>query len=586
MKTTITESINPLTRNIDIADHVGIVRLLRQSDAQIFAGSDVWPCLLDEEIVEKIALTALRLSRHLKNPKSAVVISGAGTSGRIANLVSTQFNRYLREHNMPEVFRPLIAGGAEALIQAQESAEDSAAIALKDFKEALGEADGGMYFGITCGLSATYVAAQLDYIGGHAEFNSVVIGFNPVSMARDSLVEGWDKSIKQVFDTALESDRFTMLNPVYGPEAITGSTRLKGGTLTKVLLDTAFAVAVQILEDEEKPEKERMEVSEENLFPLRELILDVLHRCRESIQEAYLHVDALAELVRMAGTALRSGGRIHYLGRGTAGVLGLIDASECPPTFGADLYDVRGYLLEGWEPLGYNNASMKTRGKGFEIDHEYFEKQVLPEISKGDLVVGIAIGNLGENTNRLLGLAAKAKASTGLIFIGTGKPKKSDIPEGVDMRCFITLDRLGFAPGMFNEAETALKVCLNALTTGGHIMAGKVYGNVMIDLRISNNKLYHRSVRLISRLIDVSEDQARRALYHAVFKAEPKAEELENTPISVYISRAINRSKVIPLAILLGTRQFSYAEAEERLASEPRVRRIIEEIIGEKSLED
>jgi N-acetylmuramic acid 6-phosphate (MurNAc-6-P) etherase len=575
----ITETPNPLTRNIDIADSVGMARLFRQSDAQIFSGYDVWPGMMDEEIIEKIALLSWRMSRCLLDPSSVVLMSGAGTSGRLANLLCTTFNRYMREQNMPEVFSPVIAGGAEALIQAQESAEDNPQVALRDLKESIGDAKSGLYIGITCGLSAPYVASQLDFLGGNKDFQTCVVGFNPASLARDMPVENWDKTVKNVIDKALESDRFVLLNPVHGPESITGSTRMKGGSLTKVLLDIAFVVALKVLENDRKPEKERAEIGEEKLLPLRAEILDLIRRYQAAIQAAYLNVDALGDLIRLAGTSLRSGGRIHYIGRGTAGVLAVIDASECPPTFGADLYDVRGYLLEGWEPFGFSNAAMKSKGRSHEIDHEYFEKQVLPDVTKGDLVVGVAVGIIGENTRRLLSMAAKAKASTALIYVAA-EGQRQAVPDGLDAACVVEVERLGFAPGMNSEAESALKVCLNALTTGGHILAGKVYGNVMIDLRISNNKLYHRSVGLISRLVNVSPEQARRALYHAVFKSEPTAEELENTPVTMYVSRAVTRAKVIPLAILLATRKFSYQEAEERLASEPRVRRIIEEVVA------
>lgn len=576
----ITESVNPLTRFIDIADPVGMTRQLRQSDAQLFSGWGDWPSMMDEEILERLAQSAWAFAQHIKKPDSIIAFSGAGTSGRLANLLTTEFNRYLKEKGLPQVFRALIAGGPAALIQAQESAEDHAQMAVKDFKAILtDEVAGGVYVGITCGLSATYVASQLDFIGGDARFTSILVGFNPAAGARSVSIEGWDKTVKDVVDHALESERFIMLNPVVGPEPITGSTRMKGGSATKMLMDIVFAVAMLIIENEKKEGAEKLAIAEDNLLPLRAPILDLVRRYQDAIQSAYINTAELAELVRLGGTALRSGGRIHYIGRGSAGVLGLIDASECPPTYGADLFDVRGYVFEGWEMLGYTTTSMSSRGKAFEIGHDYFEKNVLLEVTKGDFVVGVAIGQVGENTKRLLALAAKNKASTALILITTEKPKASDLPEGLATRCIVVLDRLGFAAGMNCEAEIALKICLNALTTGAHILAGKVYGNVMIDLRISNNKLYYRSVNLISNLLNVSKDEARRAIYHAVFKAEPTAEELESTPIAAYIQRAVSKPKVIPTAILLATRKFSYSEAEERLAGEPRVRRIIEELI-------
>ncbi len=582
MNAPITETRNCLTENLDIADPVGIVRLLRQSDSQMFAGFDTWPGLLDEETLEAMALVSWRLSRLLKEEDSLVLLSGAGTSGRFAHLLSTEFNRILRAERLPEVFKPLMAGGETALIQAQEAAEDSVALAAKDWEAVTAEKSGTkMFIGITAGLSAPYVAAQTELCLQDESAYAVVLAFNPASLARPTPIEEWDKTVKNVLDASLESDRFTLLNPVVGPEGVTGSTRMKGGSMTKIVLETVFLVAVEIVQEEAKSPSERaFEVSEDNLIALRGRIVDQIARFREAVEAAYGNVPALSELVRLAGTALRSDGRIHYLGRGVAGMLGIIDASECPPTFGADLYDVRGYLREGWEFLGYGTAAMRAKGKAYDITHNYFEQNILPEISKGDLVIGVAVGMVGDNTARLLEEAAVYKAKTALLLVTTEPPRASDLPDTLTHLCILQVPRAGCLPTMSNEAELTLKLGLNATTTGAHIMAGKVFGNVMIDLRISNSKLYDRSRRLVARLAGVSEDDARRALHHAVFKQQPTDQDLAETTVGTIIQRAAGRSKIIPMAILLATRRFTFEEAEERLLQEPRVRRIIQDVLG------
>ncbi len=585
MNAPITESRNCLTENLDIADPVGIVRLLRQADAQMFSGFDTWPGLLDEESLEAMARVAWQLSRLFKHEGSLVLLSGAGTSGRFAHLLATEFNRILRAERLPEVFKPLMAGGEQALIQAQEAAEDSVSLASKDLTAAIeGNTAPKMFIGITAGLSAPYVAAQSELCLQDDSFHSVVLGFNPASLARATPIEEWDKTVKDVLDSSLESDRFTLLNPVVGPEAVTGSTRMKGGSATKIILETIFRLAVEIVQEEAKPAGERtLEFSADNLIPLRGRLLEQIGHFSRAVDAAYSNVPALAELVRLAGTALRSDGRIHYLGRGCAGMLGIIDASECPPTFGADLYDVRGYLREGWEFLGYGTAAMKSKGKAYDITHKYFEQQVLPDISKGDLVIGVAIGMVGDNTARLLQEAAVFKAKTALLLVTTEPPRASDLPDSLGHLCVLQVPRAGCLPTMNNEAELALKLGLNAITTGAHTMAGKIFGNVMIDLRISNSKLYDRSRRLVARLAGASDDDARRALHHAVFKKQPTEQELAGTAIGTIVQRAVGRSKIIPLAILLATRRFTYEEAEERLLQEPRVRRIVQDVLGEAS---
>jgi N-acetylmuramic acid 6-phosphate (MurNAc-6-P) etherase len=582
MSRAVTESQNPLTMNIDVVDQVGLVRLLRQSDTQMFSGFDVWAGVNDEEILEAMARAAWRMSRLLTGPENRVYMSGAGTSGRLAHLLSLEFNRVLKDKRLPEIMVPLMAGGEPALIQAQEAAEDSVTAAVRDLQAATPQGlNRAMYIGITAGLSAPYVGAQLDAILPNKKFDSVLLGFNPLSLARTSAIEGWDKTVKSVIDKAVENERFTLVNPVYGPESITGSTRMKGGSMTKIAIETIFATALRIVLGERGDLEELEDLGEENLLPLRDLILKSIDRYRATVDATYRNIDGIAELVRLGGTALRSSGRIHYIGRGVAGLIGIIDASECPPTFGADLYDVRGYLYEGWEMLGFNSATMKARGRAYEIGHDYFENEVLPDISKGDLVVGIAVQVLGENTKRLLVEAAKRKAKTALVFVGTELPKAGDLPESLTHRCIIRVPTAGFTAGINNEAELALKLTVNALTTGAHVMAGKVFGNVMIDLRISNSKLYDRAVGLISNLASVSLADGKRALHMAIFKEKVTDEKLADVSIAMSVQRAVTRMRIVPLAIILATGRFGYEEAQERLDAEPRVRRIIEDIVSQ-----
>ncbi|MCC6548145.1 hypothetical protein IT570_13345 [Candidatus Sumerlaeota bacterium] len=584
MARAVTESQNPLTKSIDIVDPSGMVRLLRQSDAQMFSGFDVWSCINDEAILESLAQAALRMSRLLTNANSVIFMSGAGTSGRIAHLLAREFNRVLHERRLPEVFVPLMAGGEAALIQAQEAAEDSVTISIKDLeKEIPANLNRGMYIGITAGLSAPYVGSQLDHLLENEKFDTVLVGFNPLQLARASKIEGWGRTVKSVIERAMENPRFTLVNPVYGPESITGSTRMKGGSMTKIAIETIFAVALQLAlasrDGGEKPD-----ATEDNLLPLREPVLKSIDRFRATVDATYRHIDAIGEVVRLAGMSLRSGGRIHYLGRGVPGLMGIVDASECPPTFGADLYDVRGYLYEGWEFLGFGTAGMKARGRAYEIGHDFFESEVLPDLTKGDLVVGVAVQSLGESTLRLLAEAAKRKARTALILITTDRPKASDLPDTLTHRCIVRVPTLGFTAGINNEAELALKLVLNALTTGAHVMAGKIYGNVMIDLRISNSKLYDRATGLVSSLASVPESAARRALHHAIYREAATDEKVASVSVATNVQRAVTRSRIIPLAILLASGRFTFEQAEEKLEAEPRVRRIIEDIVSQTKL--
>lgn len=110
----------------------------------------------------------------------------------------------------------------------------------------------------------------------------------------------------------------------------------------------------------------------------------------------------IASLVAQFGDTLRRGGRVAYVGAGTAGVLGFIDASECPPTYGAAFDDVRGFVVGGWASMGTREAGMPALkapaashahagATVFALDDEFFEAEVLPSLGATDLVVLLSI---------------------------------------------------------------------------------------------------------------------------------------------------------------------------------------------------
>ena len=196
-------------------------------------------------------------------------------------------NRILAAHGMVRRFYYCNSGGDSALTPS-EMAEDNTSKGVVDFLDCLQRAEecftrhesrtnGGravknetpgnrapvLYVGVTCGMSAPYVAGQLQYIlkqGTTSRWNikALLIGFNPVEMARDLPIETWrekcnaDSGAPRTFrDVAIRLQAaeaagigHVILNPVVGPEPLCGSTRMKGGTMTKVLLETIFAAAM------------------------------------------------------------------------------------------------------------------------------------------------------------------------------------------------------------------------------------------------------------------------------------------------------------------------------------------------------
>ncbi len=580
----VTEQANELTMELDLADAEGITRLFRQGDTQLFAGFRTFPCLMDDEILLKAAATAVAATKAIKaGEKGRILLSGAGTSGRFAHLICRQFNRFLRASGKKEVFAPLVAGGALALVKAQEGAEDDPIQAVGDMNNRLSnQMESILYVGITCGLSAPYIAGQLWALKDNTHATSVLMGFNPRECARNVTVEGWDQTFLSALEAAEKSaDRFILLNPVYGPESIHGSTRMKGGTATKILLEAIFFSALELagLNKQADTHLNPDDLDNEERIALR--IKNLLRQCRETIQYTYEHQSILQELIRLAGSSLRRGERIFYLGRETAGIMGLIDASECPPTFGATFDDIRCFINDGWQDLMDNpKEDHANAGPEFQIDLTSFERNKLEDLVKGDSVFGIAIGELGPNTRAVLEHASKTKAHVGLIIINSSKTLPPDLPIPLENCYLIEIPSLGFIPGFVNLAELALKITLNTISSGAHIMVGKIYNNRMIDLKISNNKLYYRAIRTISILANVDEEAAKTSLHRAVFQTDALNNAQAEAIPSVVIQASTQVNRVVPTALLLAQGSMTYDQALEMLSRDPVPRRVINSVLN------
>ncbi len=597
-KRSITEATNCLTPEIDVASPIEIVRLLRSTDAQIFGGFGGHEGLADPELQETIAELGDIAARILQKPNGRVVLSGAGTSGRLAMFAARTFNRVFATPENPKPFRYTIAGTDLALIAAQEGAEDDPHIGKDDLLKASEGADEVFYVGITCGLSAPYVAGQIAAVlDGTVTGHAVLLGFNPADLARDAAVEGWDSTFKATLVQARLAPNFTLINPVIGPEPITGSTRMKSGSATKILLETLFYTARAV-------DTSHAGDSAERIAALVYVVRILFAEYETAIREAYYPAHEIAELVDAGGDALNAGGRIFYLGNTApaiisgcnhdedehlhddhehspdgmlftdAGILGLIDASECPPTYGARFDDVRGYLENGWQGLLGEGIDHSAHGPHYQISLDDFRSQALPTLTKDDLVV--FLGDF-EGRDELVEEIHAKDARTGSITIPqTGPPPAVELP--VTIAPPLTSLNAGndAAPVLFEgPPQLAIKLILNALTTGAHILNGKIYGNRMVDLRISNNKLYYRAIGIISDLMGSDEETSRLALLCAVYQTDDLTQEQLDAPISQHIDASTPVPRLVPMALLLATGKFTWQQAHDTLDQNPIVRHAI-----------
>lgn len=213
--------------------------------------------------------------------------------------------------------------------------------------------------------------------------------------------------------------------------------------------------------------------------------------------------EAIARAIEQAERTFRNGGRLFYVGAGTSGRLGVLDASECPPTFGTDPDMVQGIIAGGLEALtrAQEGAEDRLEGAVENLDEH--------GVRAGDFVVGIAASGTTPYVRRALTHARSIGAATALVSCS---PPPDDALGVVDILILPITGPEVVTGSTRLKAGTATKLVLNMITTGAMIRLGKTFGNLMVDLRVTNEKLRDRSERILMEVCDASRDQARALL--------------------------------------------------------------------------
>ena len=224
------------------------------------------------------------------------------------------------------------------------------------------------------------------------------------------------------------------------------------------------------------------------------LFVDEDRRPQEAVAGAS---EALAAAVDAIAARLFDGGRLFYLGAGTSGRLGVLDAAECPPTFCSDPKLVQGVLAGGTPALLRSSEGLEDLEQAGREDLERHGFQ------PGDCLVGIAAGG---TTPYVRGGLSYAR-SIGALAIGMAcVPKdQAPLPCDIDIRLLTGPELLTGSTRL--KAGTATKMALNILSTTVMVRLGKVYGNRMVDVAASNSKLVDRSLRILRDLIGVEREE-------------------------------------------------------------------------------
>jgi N-acetylmuramic acid 6-phosphate etherase len=210
----------------------------------------------------------------------------------------------------------------------------------------------------------------------------------------------------------------------------------------------------------------------------------------------------IAALADALVTALRAGGRLLYAGAGTSGRLGVLDASECPPTFGSDPAQVVGLIAGG-------DRALRESVEGAEDDEEQGAADTRAiGLSARDLLVGIAASGRTPYTLGAMRAARELGATVGCVVNSPGSP----MAELAHHPVVVVVGPEILAGSTRMKSGTAQKLVLNMLTTAAMVRLGKVYGNLMVDLHPSNHKLRRRAAGIIAEVAGVDHDAAERAL--------------------------------------------------------------------------
>ena len=671
----ITERVSPHALDMESNGAEGVLKALGKCDRELwndeFLDEDdnkSHPGLSHPDITGRIAFLSEAVARCIagdsSNTPTAVFIVGCGTSGRLAFQTARAAQAMLdstSKNKSRNVFRHVIAGGDAALFQSAESCEDDWKQGADDFERHVALAGTneshltqGVVIGISCGLSAKYVASILNSASEDNRFFSCAIGFNPLRHASPkngftglNLVSEVTKS-----NNTDIHDQVLLMNPVVGPELIAGSSRLKGGTATKMILDSAFFTSF-FASEQVIGNNDTNAVSLSSLHQVTTYAFDVFRDVTQAVgndsnfqqtaaaiahnlsHSLWANTLGAVKIVSVAEFAERE--NIQKVSADT--VVALIDASEQNPTFGTSIDQYRAWGGDGWQGLGIE----KPKGC-FDWGWDAYLKQTEEdqkkkggsdeEKEKTSLIFLFAPGRADDpkfasaqrNAVRdALAMETRHNTSITTAFVCVRHSRNDSLvppwDEGEFTKLFETepqklfIDLCGEDRGQRTRAgvvsripttlsswlsarthELCLKQILNAISVTGHCLLGKTLNGRMVDVRVSNEKLFFRACGIVRDVSGTSIEDATKA----VVTASSGLEGLECSGgsdinsidgidykfvseqlVTQVIASAKSKPHVTPCAILIARGACStYSEAKQLIADSGNVGLLLRSKLG------
>lgn len=254
-------------------------------------------------------------------------------------------------------------------------------------------------------------------------------------------------------------------------------------------------------------------------------------------------LDVIADAIDAIVEKLKIGGRILYFGAGTSGRLGVLDAAECPPTFGTNPETVQGFIAGG-------KKAMFVAQEGAEDSEQIGEDEVDHlNVTDKDVIIGLAASG---RTPYVHGVLKRAN-SIGCVTVMVTTVSEEQVEVDVDYLVAVPVGPEVLMGSTRMKSATAQKMILNMFTTGAMIRLGKVYENVMVDLQLTNKKLEERAKRIVmslsgidyneaSQLLDEADNHVKTALLMALTNVDRKTAEKKLEENDGFIRRALQNS--------------------------------------------
>lgn len=261
-------------------------------------------------------------------------------------------------------------------------------------------------------------------------------------------------------------------------------------TKSKKLFDEISALST------EQRNKNSMNIDNESIAGILKIINNEDKTIPFAVENELPYIEKAVEHIVHA---LKNGGRLLYFGAGTSGRLGVVDASECPPTFGTPFGLIEGYIAGGKE------AMFRAQEGAEDYEENGAGDVVKAEVTAKDVVCGIAASR---RTPYVIGAIKKAHELGAKTLYVTCTPRNTFNIENVDVAICVDVGPEVIMGSTRMKSGTAQKLVLNMLTTASMIRLGKVYENMMIDLQMTNKKLVERSKKIIMTITGVDYESA------------------------------------------------------------------------------